>query len=66
MGCQKGNVRKHIMEMPHIASKLKALKLEFFDDMFMQLVLLSLPTQYNKFKVNYNFQKNKWSLNEFI
>ena len=54
------------MEMSHIASKLKALKLEFFDDMLMHLVLLSLPTQYNKFKVNYNCQKKKWSLNEFI
>ena len=40
----KCNVREHIMEMSHIASKLKALKLEFFDDMLMHLVLLVLPT----------------------
>ena len=49
----KGNVREHIMEMSHIASKLKALKLEFSDDMLVHLVLLSLPTQYNQFKVSY-------------
>ena len=55
----KGNVREHIMEMSHIASKLKASKLEFSNDMLMHLVLLSLPTQYNKFKVSYNCQKNE-------
>ena len=43
----KGNIREHIMEMSHIASKLKALKLKFSDDMFVHLILLSLPTQYN-------------------
>ena len=32
----------------------------------MHLVLLSLPTQYNQFKVSYNCQKEKWSLNELI
>ena len=55
----KGNVREHIMEMSHTASKLKALKLEFSDDMLVHLVLLSLPTQYNQFKVSYNYQKEK-------
>ena len=47
------------MEMSHIVSKLKALKLEFSDDMFVHLALLSLPTQYNQFKVSYNCQKDK-------
>ena len=42
----KGNVREQIMETSHIASKLKAIKLEvFFYDMHMHIVLLSLPTQ---------------------
>ena len=54
------------MEMSHIASKLKALKLEFFDGMLVHLIFLSLPTEYNQFKVNYNFQKYKWSLNDLI
>ena len=62
----KGNVRKQIMEMSHITSKLKDLKLEFYDDMLVHLALLSLPTQYNQFKVSYNYQKDKWSLNEII
>ena len=62
----KGNVREQIMEMSHNASKLKALKLEFSYDMLVHLILLSLPTQYNQFKVSYNDQKEKWSLNELI
>ena len=55
----KGNVRDHIMEMSHIFSKI-----EFYDDMLVHLVFFLLPTQYNQFKVSYNYQKGKWSLNE--
>ena len=38
----KGNIREYIMEMSHIASNLKALKLELFDDLLVHLVLISL------------------------
>ncbi|RVW75445.1 Retrovirus-related Pol polyprotein from transposon TNT 1-94 [Vitis vinifera] len=62
----KGNVREYIMEMSHLASKLKALKLELSDDLLVHLVLISLPTQFNRFKVSYNCQKDKWTLNELI
>ena len=54
------------MEMSHIASKLKALKLELSEDLLVHLVLISLPTQYSQFKVSYNYQKETWSLNELI
>ncbi|KAK9672915.1 hypothetical protein RND81_12G134500 [Saponaria officinalis] len=33
----KGNIRKYIMEMSHIASKLKALKLDLSDDLLVHL-----------------------------
>ena len=55
----QGNIREYIMQMSNIASKLKALKLEFFDDLLVNLVLLSLSAQFNQFKVSYNFQKEK-------
>ena len=45
----KRNIREYIMEMSHIASKLKALKLELSDDLLVHLVLISLPTQYSQF-----------------
>ncbi|KAF1867940.1 hypothetical protein Lal_00042407 [Lupinus albus] len=52
--------------MSNIASKLKASKLELSDDLLAHLVLISLPTQFSQFKISYNCQKDKWSLNELI
>ncbi|KAL9664754.1 hypothetical protein QQ045_020161 [Rhodiola kirilowii] len=43
----KGNVREHIMEMSQLASKLKALKLELFENLLVHLVLISLPSKYS-------------------
>nr|KYP41105.1 Retrovirus-related Pol polyprotein from transposon TNT 1-94 [Cajanus cajan] len=62
----KGNIRDYIMEMSNLASKLKALKLELSDDLLVHLFLISLPTQFGQFKVSYNTQKDKWTLNELI
>ncbi|XP_022897782.1 uncharacterized protein LOC111411491 [Olea europaea var. sylvestris] len=46
----KGNIREYIMEMSHLASKLKSLKLELSDDLFVHLILISLPTHFGQFK----------------
>ncbi|KAF1867862.1 hypothetical protein Lal_00012758 [Lupinus albus] len=62
----KGNIREHIMGMSNIVSKLKALKLEMSEDLLIHLVLISLPAQFSKFKISYNCQKEKWTLNELI
>ncbi|KAK7276201.1 hypothetical protein RIF29_17337 [Crotalaria pallida] len=62
----QGNIREYIMEMSHLASKLKALKLELSEDLLVHLILISLPTQFSQFKVSYNCQKDKWTLNELI
>ena len=50
----KSNIREYIIEMSNLASKLKALKLEFGEDLFVQLVLISLPAHFGQFKVSYN------------
>ena len=52
--------------MSHIASKLKALKLELSEDLSVHLVLISLLAQYTQFNVSYNCQKEKWILNKLI
>ncbi|XP_022887689.1 uncharacterized protein LOC111403420 [Olea europaea var. sylvestris] len=62
----KGNIREYIMEMSHIDSKLKGLKLELSDDLLVHLALISLPAQFSQFKASYNCQKEKLSLNELI
>ncbi|CAH9088342.1 unnamed protein product, partial [Cuscuta europaea] len=62
----KGNIREYILEMSHIASKLSALKLILPEELLVYLVLISLPSQFNQFKVSYNCIKEKWSLNDLI
>ncbi|XP_024027459.1 uncharacterized protein LOC112093391 [Morus notabilis] len=63
---RKGNIKEYIMDMSHLASKLKALKLELSEDLLVHLVLISLPAQFSQFKVSYNCQQDKWTLNELI
>ncbi|RDX74579.1 hypothetical protein CR513_45661, partial [Mucuna pruriens] len=62
----KGNIREYIMEMSNLITKLKSLKLEIAEDLLVHLVLISLPAHFGQFKVSYNTQKDKWSLNELI
>ena len=42
-----GNIMEYIIKMSHLASKLKTLKLELFEDLLVHLVLISLLTKYN-------------------
>ncbi|KAG8489197.1 hypothetical protein CXB51_017253 [Gossypium anomalum] len=62
----QGNVREYIMDMFHTASRLKALKIELSEELLVLMVLVSLPAQFNQFKISYNCQKEKWTLNELI
>ena len=50
-----GNIREYIMEMSHLASKLRAHKLDLSEDLLVHLVPISLPTQFSQFKVSYNY-----------
>ena len=43
----KGNIQEYIMEMSHLASQLKALRLDLSDDLVVHLVIISLPPQFN-------------------
>ena len=43
----KGNIRVYIMNVSHIVSKLKVLKLELSKDLLVHLVLISLPAHYS-------------------
>ena len=52
------------MEMSNLVTRHKTLKLELLKDILVHLVLISLLTQFNPFKISYNTQKKKWTLNE--
>ncbi|KAK4488227.1 hypothetical protein RD792_003973 [Penstemon davidsonii] len=62
----KGNIREYIMEVSNLVTRLRALKLEVSDDILVHLVLISLPAQFSPFKISYNTQRDKWTLNELI
>ena len=61
-----GNIREYIMEMSHLASKLKTLKLELSEYLLVHFILISLPAHFGQFKVSYNTLKDTWSLSELI
>jgi hypothetical protein len=52
--------------MSNLALKLKALKLQLHEDLIVHLVLITLQVHFGQFKVSYNTQIDKWSLNELI
>ncbi|RVX18298.1 Retrovirus-related Pol polyprotein from transposon TNT 1-94 [Vitis vinifera] len=62
----KENIREYIMEMFNLVTRLNALKLELSEDILVHLVLISVPTQFSPFKISYNTQKEKRTLNELI
>ncbi|XP_026416153.1 uncharacterized protein LOC113311541 [Papaver somniferum] len=59
-------VREHIMEMGDISSQLGALEVEISEYFLVHLVIISLPSQFVQFKISYNAQKEKWSMNELL
>ncbi|KAI3732383.1 hypothetical protein L1987_63588 [Smallanthus sonchifolius] len=57
-------VREHIMMMSDMAHKLKGLDMEISDGFLVHFIMTSLPTRFDAFKINYNTQKDKWSMSE--
>ncbi|KAJ4712930.1 hypothetical protein OWV82_015094 [Melia azedarach] len=43
----KSNIKEYILKMSHLASRLKALKLDISEDLLVCLVLISLPSQFS-------------------
>ena len=57
-----GSIREYIMEMVHMVSKLRNMKLDVSDDMLVVMILISLPPKFGHFIVSYNCQKDKWTV----
>ncbi|KAI3816586.1 hypothetical protein L1987_16288 [Smallanthus sonchifolius] len=59
-------VREHIMMMSDMAHKLKSMDMEISEGFLVHFIMTSLPTRFDAFKINYNTQKDKWSMSELI
>ena len=60
----KSGVREHIMTMNDMAAKLKGMDMEISEGFLVHLVMTSLPVEFGPFKINYNTQKEKWTMGE--
>ncbi|XP_068487080.1 uncharacterized protein [Phaseolus vulgaris] len=59
-------IREHILMMSDMTRKLKGLAMEISEGFLVHFIMTSLPSAFEAFKVNYNTQKDKWSMSELI
>ncbi|XP_052135534.1 uncharacterized protein LOC127754110 [Oryza glaberrima] len=62
----KGSVRKHILEMTHMAHQLKSMDMDVTEGFLVHFIMSSLGPDFGPFKINYNTQKEKWTIQELI
>jgi hypothetical protein len=58
----QGSVREHILGMIDLQDKLKDLDCPLIDATLLNHVMLSLPSVFEPFKINYNGSGNKWDI----
>ena len=51
-----GGIREYILEMSHVANKLKTMDMSLPDPFIVQLMFKSIPKDFSTFHVNYNTQ----------
>ncbi|KAJ0930339.1 hypothetical protein HanPSC8_Chr04g0148181 [Helianthus annuus] len=62
----RSGIREHIMMMNDKANKLKGLEMEISDGFLVHFIITSLPSSFEAFKINYNTQKEKWTMSELV
>jgi hypothetical protein len=62
----QGSVREHIMKLIDTSNKLKDLEMPLHEPYLVHYIMLSLPTVFDNFKINYNGSDKKWNLTELI
>ncbi|KAJ0751852.1 putative transcription factor interactor and regulator CCHC(Zn) family [Helianthus annuus] len=62
----RSGIREHIMMMNDMANKLKGLEMEISDGFLVHFIITSLPSSFEAFKINYNTQKEKWTMSELV
>jgi hypothetical protein len=61
-----GGIREHILEMSHMANKLKTMDMPLPEPFIVQLVFKSIPKEFATFHVNYNTFPENWGIEKLI
>lgn len=61
-----GSMREHLLKLVNVANKLNNLDLQITDQFLVHMALNSLSSDYEQVKINYNTQKETWTVNELI
>jgi hypothetical protein len=61
-----GSVREHILKMIDMSNKLKDPEMPLPDPYVIHYILLSQPSIFENFKINYNGSDKKWTTTELI
>ena len=61
-----GGIRDHILEMSHMANKLKTMDMPLPESFLVQLIFKSLPKEFATFHVNYNIFPENWDIEKLI
>jgi hypothetical protein len=62
----QGSVGEHIMKLIDMSNKLKDLEMPLPEPYLVHYIMLSLPTIFDNFKINYNGSDKKWNLTKLI
>jgi hypothetical protein len=62
----RGNVREHILKMIVMSNKLKDLECPLPESYVIHYIMISVPSYFGNFKINYNSSDKKWITTELI
>jgi hypothetical protein len=63
---RRGNVREHVLQMIDMSNKLKDLECPLSELYVVHYIMMSLPSCFGNFKINYNSSDKKWTTTELI
>jgi hypothetical protein len=59
-------VREHVLKMIDMSNKLKDLECPLPEPYVIHYIMMSLPSCFGNFKINYNSSDKKWTTAELI
>ncbi|XP_028944964.1 uncharacterized protein [Malus domestica] len=61
-----GSIREHLLKLVNVGNKLNTLDVPISEQFLVHMALNSLTAEYEQVKINYNTQKESWTVNELI